>query len=114
MKKIILVIAIVQLVILAVLLIFWNGTQSVDLSQTKQLNITVKKVDYRNDFHEPNLYIYDGLTEYKFSKGAVSSEYSGVFDVSKEINVGDVLTITYIEDSNVFGKYYLVIEITTT
>ncbi len=110
MKKNIIRIAILQLIILAFFLVFWNDTQSVDLSQTKQLNITVREIDYRRDFHESDLYIYDDLNEYKFSKGALSSEYRGVYDVSKELNVGDALTITYIEDGNVFGKYNLVID----
>ena len=110
MKKSIIWIAILQIIIFAFFLTFWNGTQSVNLSHTKQLNITARKIDYRRDFSEHNLYINDGSKEYKFSKGAVSSEYRGVFDVSKELNVGDTLTITYIEDSNVFGKYNLIID----
>ena len=110
MKKKVIGIAILQLIILAFFLVFWNDTQSVDLSQTKNLNITVRKIDYRRDFHEYNLYLYDGSNEYKFSKGALSSEYSSVFDVSKELNDGDTLTIAYIEDSNIFGKYNLIID----
>ena len=110
MKKSIIWIAILQFIILAFFLVFWNDTQTVDLSQTKQLDITVREIDYRRDFHESNLYIYDGLKEYKFSKGALSSEYRGVFDVSKELNVGDTLTITYIEDNDVFGEYNLIID----
>jgi len=110
MKKSIIWIAILQIIVLAFFLVIWNDTQPVDLSQTKQLNITVREIDYRRDFNESNLYIYDGSNAYKFSKGAVLSEYRGVFDVSKELNVGDTLTITYIEDSNVFGKYNLIID----
>lgn len=110
MKKSIIGITILQLIILAFFLVFWNGTQSVDLSHTKQLNITVRKIDYRRDVHESSLYINDGSNEYKFSKGALSSEYRGVFDLSKELNVGDTLTITYIEESNVFRKYNLIID----
>ncbi len=110
MKKSIVVIAIVQFIVFILFLGLLSGTQSVDLAQTKQLNITVKRIDYRSDFNESNLYIYDGSKEYKFSKGALLAENRGVYDMSKKLNVGDTLTITYIEECNVFGKYNLIID----
>ena len=110
MKKIAIGISIVQFIVIILFLFLLCDTQPVDLPQTKQLNITVKRIDYRRDFNEYNLYIYAGSKEYKFSKGALLAEYGGVYDVSNELNVGDTLTIIYIEDCNVLGKYNLIID----
>lgn len=110
MKKSIIGIVVVQLVVFILFFCLLNITQSVDSNQTKKLNIIVERISYRRDFNESNLYVYDGTNEYKFSKGALLSEYRGVYDLSKELNAGDTLTITYVEKNNLFEKNNMIID----
>ena len=87
-----------------------NMSRPVNITTSTQCNIVVKKIDYGRGFNESRLYIYDHSTRYMFSKGAIISEYSGVYEISKQINEGDILTITYIEENTIFGKRNLVVD----
>ena len=110
MKKGIIRVATIQLVLLTFFLFVLSETQPIELSQTHQLTMTVEKIDYRRDFNESDLYIYDSSHEYRISKSALSPAYRGVWDLSKELHVGDTLTILYTEDFGIFGKYNLIID----
>ena len=84
MKKVIIGIVTIQLVLLTFFLFVLSETQPIELSQTHQLTMTVEKIDYRRDFNESDLYIYDSSHEYRISKSALSPAYRGVFDLSKD------------------------------
>jgi hypothetical protein len=90
--------------------VLFNISKPVNISTATQSNIVVEKVDYCRGFNEYRLYIYDHSTRYMFSKGAITSEYRGIYEISKEINEGDILTIAYIEEFTMFGKRNLVID----
>lgn len=110
MKKAIIWLVIIQFLIILSFLVLFNMSRPVNMTVSTQCNIVVEKIDYGRGFLESRLYVYDHSTGYMFSKGAVISEYSGVYEISKQINEGDILTITYIENSTIFGKRNLVVD----
>ena len=110
MKKTIIWIVIIQILILTCFIVILGMSQPADITNATQCKIVVKSVDYRRRYNESSLYVYDDSAGYKFSKGALTAEYPGVSDISKAIEKGDVLTITYIEEKSVFGKTNLVID----
>ena len=85
-------------------------SQPADITTATQCNIVVEAVDYRRRYNESSLYVYDHSIGYKFSKGALSTEYHSILDVSKAINKGDIITITYIEERGIFEKTNLVVD----
>ena len=110
MKKTIVLLVIIQCLILVACFALLSVYQPIDTTTAIQCNIVVTNIDYRRRYNASSLYVYDNSTGYRFSKGALASEYCRVFDISKEIDEGDILTITYIEEYGIFGKTNLVID----
>ncbi len=110
MKKVIIRVLIIQILIILSFFLLLNMSRPVNITTSTQCNIVVEEIDYGRGFNESRLYVYDQSIGYMFSKGAIISEYSGVYEISKQINEGDILTITYIEESTLFGKRNLVVD----
>ena len=110
MKKTIILISVIQCFILLSFLAVLYKTEPLDIAAARQCNIVVEKISYRRRYNESSLYVYDNSIGYRFSKGALASEYNSVRDISEALNEGDILTITYIEEQGIFGKTNLVID----
>ena len=95
-KKTIIQIVIIQILILTCFIVLFSMSQPVDITTATQCKIVVETIDYGRRYNESSLYVYEDSIGYMFSKGALSTEYHSVFDISKKINEGDIITITYI------------------
>ena len=109
-KKTIIRIVIIQILILTCFIVLLSMSQPVDITTATQCKIVVETIDYGRRYNELSLYVYEDSIGYMFSKGALSTEYHSVFDISKKINEGDIITITYIEERGIFGKTNVVID----
>jgi len=79
-----------------------------NLNKAKEISIHVDHVNYTYERREYRLSLYSDSIEYKFS--TYDCEYT-IQELSRLIKKGDLLTIKYIENFNIFyGDYYEIID----
>lgn len=110
MKKTIIRLVFFQCFILLSILTVLYKSAPIDLTTATQCNIVIERISYGRRYNESSLYVYNNSVEYKFSKGALATDYNSVREISEALNEGESLTITYIKDRSIFGETNLVID----
>lgn len=106
----------IQVCIIVMFFMAFNTSHPIDITDTKQAEITVDDIHYRVTQARYSktywLIISENSTEYIFSSLKPSAEYS-VNELYKSISVGDRLSLRYYETFNILGKINLVVEART-
>ena len=109
-------VVLIQVLIIVMFFMAFNTSHPIDITDTKQAEITVDDVHYRvsQSRYSKNywLIISENSTEYIFSNLEPSAEYS-VNELSESISVGDRLFLRYYETFNIFGKINLIVDART-
>lgn len=106
----------IQVLIIAMFFMAFNTNHPIDITDTKQTEITVDDIYYRitSGRHSTTywLIISENSTEYIFSSLKPSAEYS-VNELYESISVGDRLSLRYYETFNILGKINLIVDART-
>ena len=105
------VVLLIQLLLILTFVRMWNLSQQLDISDTKQVNITVKDMHYMHMGKSGSrLIVIDESARYRISKSLTSEEYS-VHELYESISKGDRLSLRYYEASGWFQKVNYVVDV---
>ena len=96
-----LVLILLQAIIVFAFVRLLIGSQKIDISETKQVNVTVGDVYYSRVPRENRLVIVADGVKYLFQGRPTVDEYS-VYELYNAISIGDRLSIAYYESTNIF------------
>ena len=105
----------IQVLIIAMFFMAFNTSHPIDITDTKQAEITVDDTYCRFTGRRLTttwLVISENSTEYIFSSLEPSAEYS-VNELYESISVGDRLSLRYYETFNILGKINLIVDART-
>lgn len=105
----------IQVLIIAMFFMAFNTNHPIDITDTKQAEITVDDTYCRftgRRLITTWLVISENSTEYIFSSLKPSAEYS-VNELHESISVGDRLSLRYYETFNILGKINLIVDART-
>ena len=111
-KKIVRVLSIVVFIQLMIILLFcriWNESQTIDLKNTIQRNITVEEIYITRVISEYRLVIYSDSQKYLVASSTTAADYS-VSKLYESISIGDELSIIYYEKNSIFNKNNIILD----
>lgn len=106
------VFALVQLLIVVFFLRFISESKLIVLEDTTPITVTVDDIKYERVISEYRFSIYSDSIEYRFHNQGVFARYSNR-ELYETIEIGDEISIVYVERYDLTGKYKSVIDART-
>ena len=104
------IILLIQILIVVIFLYSLYTNAPIDEKKLSTVTVTVDNIKRVYIFSENKLFIYSNDTYYVVAeRGSSSGDYSNT-ELEKEINVGDVLELTYFERRDIYGLNKWVVE----
>ena len=107
--RMVIVLAIIQVVIIFTFVHVLIGSQQINLNDTEQIDIIVDDIYYFRVPREKWLFVVSNSTEYLFMGRPTFEEYS-VDELYNSISEGNRLSLRYYETHTVLGKVNLVVD----
>ncbi len=107
--RMVIILALIQLVIIFIFLRLFRGSQQVNANVTKQIDIIIDDIYCYRVQGEYKLFIVSNATEYLFDSRSTFEEYS-VSELYESISKGDKLSLMYYRTHRIFGTVNLVVD----
>ena len=105
-------IALIQLMLLLMFLGCFYSSKPFEIQNVKQAVLIVDDISYERVISEYKFSFFSNSVKYQFSNKGVFSNYSNS-ELYEKIEIGDRITIKYVEEYGLFGKINWVVDART-